>query len=52
MDVLRLDTSQKPFKTLIKYLRDCQSCGLCEDECPERAITVLPTFERRVVTAW
>ncbi len=52
MDVLRLDTSQTSFKALIKYLRDCQSCGLCEDECPEGAITVLPTFERRVVTAW
>jgi ferredoxin len=52
MDVLRLNTSKEPFTAFIKYLRDCQSCGLCEDECPEGAITVIPTFERRVPTAW
>ena len=52
MDVLRLNTSKKPGIAFIKYLRDCQSCGLCEDECPEGAITVFPTFERRVPTAW
>jgi adenylylsulfate reductase subunit B len=52
MDVFRLDTSTKPHKAFIKYLRDCQSCALCEDQCPEGAITVIPTFERRVVTAW
>ena len=52
MDVLRLNTSKKPVIAFIKYLRDCQSCGLCEDECPEGAITVFPTFERRIPTAW
>jgi NAD-dependent dihydropyrimidine dehydrogenase PreA subunit len=48
MDVFRLERS----RAVIQYLRDCQSCALCEEECPEGAITVIPTFERRVVTAW
>jgi hydrogenase-4 component H len=52
MDVLRLDTSRERPRAVIQYLRDCQSCALCEEECPEGAITVFPSFERRVVTAW
>lgn len=52
MDVLRLDTSGERRRAVIQYLRDCQSCALCEAECPEGAITVFPTFERRIVTAW
>ena len=52
MDVLRLDTSADSPRAVIMYLRDCQSCALCEEECPEGAVTVVPTFERRVVTAW
>jgi len=39
-------------KSTIKYLRDCQTCALCEGECPSGAITCYPYFERRVVTAW
>ena len=39
-------------KATIKYLRDCQTCALCEGECPTNAITCHPYFERRVVTAW
>lgn len=50
MDVLRLDAVTN--KAMIKYIRDCQSCALCEAECPEQAIFCTPTFERRVVTAW
>ncbi len=52
MDVLRLDDSRERPKAVIQYLRDCQSCALCETECPEGAIIVLPFFERRVPTAW
>ena len=52
MDVFRLDRSNESKRAFIKYLRDCQSCGLCEEECPEKAILVMPTFERRVATAW
>lgn len=52
MDVLRLVSSGEKTRAIIRYLRDCQSCALCEEECPEGAITVIPTFERRVVTAW
>lgn len=50
MDVLRMDEDRK--KAFIKYLRDCQSCLLCEIECPTQAITVMPTFERRMPLAW
>ena len=50
MDVLRLDAFRN--KAFIKYIRDCQSCALCEAECPKQAIFCIPTFERRVVTAW
>lgn len=50
MDVLRLDKKIK--KAYIKYLRDCQSCFLCEVECPQKAIYCYPLHERRMVTAW
>ena len=52
MDVFRLVLRGKRPRAVIQYLRDCQSCALCEEECPEKAITVVPTFERRIVTAW
>ncbi len=50
LDVIRLDGETK--KAYIKYLRDCQSCFLCEVECPEDAIRVVAVHERRMVTAW
>jgi len=50
MDVLRLDPETK--KAFIQYIRDCQSCFLCETECPQSAIYCLPVHERRMVTAW
>lgn len=50
MDVLRMD--EETNKAFIKYIRDCQSCFLCEIECPEKAIEVMPLFERRKVLAW
>jgi NAD-dependent dihydropyrimidine dehydrogenase PreA subunit len=50
MDVLRIDeTTQKP---VIKYLSDCQSCFLCERDCPEGAIYVTPFRERRIPLPW
>jgi NAD-dependent dihydropyrimidine dehydrogenase PreA subunit len=50
MDVIRADgKSGKPF---IKYLRDCQSCFLCEMECPVGAIYVTPDRERRTILPW
>ena len=52
MDVLRLDASTASPRAVIMYLRDCQSCALCEEECPEGAVTVVPNFVRRVITAW
>lgn len=50
MDVLRMDKEiSKPF---IKYLRDCQSCFLCEMDCPVGAIHVTPDRERRIPLPW
>jgi NAD-dependent dihydropyrimidine dehydrogenase PreA subunit len=49
-DVLRFDEQEK--RVHIQYLRDCQSCFLCEMECPEQAIHVTPYRERRAVLAW
>lgn len=46
LDVLRIDkATTKPF---IKYLRDCQSCLLCEINCTLQAIFVSPDYERRI----
>lgn len=50
LDVIRLNPMSK--NAYIKYLRDCQSCFLCEVECPEDAIEVVAVHERRMVTAW
>jgi len=50
MDVLRRDKKTK--RPLIKYLRDCQSCLLCEMDCPEGAIYVTPDRERRIPRPW
>ena len=49
-DVLRISITDK--KAVIQYLRDCQSCFLCEFECPEKAIQVTPARERRAVLPW
>jgi NAD-dependent dihydropyrimidine dehydrogenase PreA subunit len=46
MDVLRLDEATE--KAMIKYLRDCQACLLCEITCPREAIYVSPDYERRI----
>jgi NAD-dependent dihydropyrimidine dehydrogenase PreA subunit len=50
LDVIRMEPATN--KAYIKYLRDCQSCFLCEVECPEDAIEVVAVHERRMVTAW
>ena len=50
MDVLRMDKATN--KAYIKYLRDCQSCFLCQKECPVGAIYCLPVRERRVAMSW
>ncbi len=50
LDVLRMNEATN--KAFIKYIRDCQSCLLCEIECPVGAITVMPVFERRMPLAW
>ncbi|MFC2067794.1 ferredoxin family protein [Chloroflexota bacterium] len=50
MDVIRMDEKVK--KPLIKYLRDCQSCFLCEMDCPLGAIYVTADIERRIPLPW
>ena len=50
MDVIRMDEDRD--KAFIAYLSDCQSCYLCELECPEGAIYVTPERERRVPLPW
>jgi len=51
MDVLRMDDKTK--KPFIAYLRDCQSCFLCERDCPiEGALRVTPVRERRIPLPW
>ncbi len=50
MDVLRLD--QKTARPFVKYIRDCQSCFLCERVCPEGAIFVTPFREKREPLPW
>lgn len=50
MDVIRMeDTTNKAY---VKYLHDCQSCFLCEAECPTEAIWCFPVREKRVALAW
>lgn len=49
-DVIRLNTQTE--KAVITYLRDCQSCFLCELECPQHSIEVTPFRERRAVLPW
>lgn len=50
MDVFRIDKeTRRPF---IKYIRDCQSCFLCEQDCPEGAIHVTPFREKREPLPW
>ena len=45
-DVLRMnEETERPF---VAYLRDCESCLLCELSCPEKAIEVYPVMERRI----
>jgi NAD-dependent dihydropyrimidine dehydrogenase PreA subunit len=48
MDVIRLDESGKP---LFAYPEDCDSCFMCEVDCPNGAVEVsarvdLPFLER------
>jgi NAD-dependent dihydropyrimidine dehydrogenase PreA subunit len=50
MDVLRMDEATgRPF---VKYIRDCQSCFLCEQHCPQGAIYVTPFNEKREPLPW
>jgi len=36
MDILRLDKRKKPY---VKY-NECWYCGVCEIECPRKALTM------------
>lgn len=45
-DVLRMNKETE--KAYVAYLRDCESCLLCELICPEKAIEVYPVMERTI----
>jgi NAD-dependent dihydropyrimidine dehydrogenase PreA subunit len=47
MDVLRMNERTK--KPVIQYLRECQSCFMCERDCPADAIYVTPDREKRII---
>lgn len=47
MDVLRVRPGEAGLP-MIKYLRDCMNCFLCERICPVGAIVCTPFRERRV----
>lgn len=38
VDVIKLDTAIQ--KAVVAYPADCQVCYLCEDDCPERSISL------------
>lgn len=40
MDVIRMD--KRTGKAYIAYAKDCQTCYLCEMDCPTKAIYVSP----------
>ena len=52
MDVIRMDEEEK--KAVIKYPEDCETrtCVVCEIECPQHAIYVVPTTRAIPLTAW
>jgi len=49
-DVLRMD--EKTQEPIIKYRDDCATCGLCEMDCPTKAIRVSPKILVRRITSW
>ena len=40
MDVIRMDTAAH--KACIRYVEDCMLCGICLEECPKKAIHLVP----------
>jgi adenylylsulfate reductase subunit B len=49
-DVIRMDEKEK--KAVIKYPDDCVVCNSCENDCPQRAISVSPTNNATPLTLW
>lgn len=49
MDVIRMNDNKK---AIISYPEDCMLCGICEVDCPQKAIYVSPTKYIPVPTAF
>ena len=50
MDVISMD--EKKEKAVIKYPEDCAVCGVCETDCPVKAIHVSPRMRAYALTCW
>lgn len=50
MDVIRMDEKSK--KAVAKYPEDCMLCDLCELDCPQKAIYVIPDKYMPLLVGW
>ena len=50
VDVIRMDEEGK--KAIIRYPEDCITCGLCEIECPQKAISLSLIRTEPLMVAW
>ncbi len=50
MDVIRM--RKRVEKAFVAYKGDCMSCYLCEIECPQEAITVIPARVKEIPLPW
>jgi NAD-dependent dihydropyrimidine dehydrogenase PreA subunit len=49
-DVIRLDESTQ--KAVIQYPEDCQLCGWCSLDCPQKAIFISPKKRSPTIACW
>lgn len=50
VDVIRMDEESN--KAIIRYPEDCMTCGLCEIECPQKAISLSYITTEPLFVAW
>ena len=49
-DVYRIDKNTK--KAVIKYPEDCMLCWLCLNDCPTKAIKIIPEKKSLLTLSW